>query len=893
MRNMQVLKSNRHKAGVFSLMLAACLLLFLPGCQGPLGPREADGTGNVSLTIGTLGAGRAIMPESYEIDSFQSFSVVFTRVGLPALPNVIGVVDIDEGDGTVTATVTNVREGNWNLVVTAYLGANATLPAARYTRAVTVVADVDISINALLRPIRAGYTAGATGTFEWDIVFPAGTESVGVRVYEFDADGDFDYLKTVEFEDLDAETGWDSTVPLPIGDYFVVFELAHPTYGTLEFGKDLHVYWNMVSRFPPEGEAPFAFLSGDFIAELDPNVPVLGRVFSFAEEILGRAAMDDADGTVIVPGLTTNFGTLLHGTRLTAAGNLPLTVLEVGPANARGVSTVSTEGGWGPGIDIPLFGTFNLQEGDVVTIIGEAVTGGTIELNTLPGRGQTNSYSLTAGEGFIRVLTITDTHLTEMYGTAPTQAQALRIGFRNITVVIHEIRIMGERLPATDYFVAGPQPVLVAPGIPTVAPLSAQDGVIYADGFGDGTSATFTVTGSNIFGAGTSVDFGADGVVGGLSAAGLVASGTASISPANGAVTGTLTLTSEGDAVLGTHPLTLTIGRAATVNFEVEVTLYPYAPGVSVAAQVGTMNAGTTESVTFDITGVNLTGPTYNIENAGVLGLPAGITASGTISVTAGAGTGTLTLTSTYTSVAGEFGNLRLQIGGATSDVFTLRVLGEVVIFDMQDLTVAQANTHFAGANNRGVVTAAMVGNDLEVRVTNWTNHTAGAGGINNPAGWGWAPLTILRTGQGQVAGDVLRVTGRIEVPSGVTLPLATTAIGLFPGTTGSNANHLFGTSARFDQDGSNNLGQTFSAVLTLGEVTVSGEAGADALDVNSVNENIQVRWNSWGATAIPATTLNGAVTVTDGVRTGTGIWYDPMGFVIIIESVTLTRTYE
>ncbi|MCL2765316.1 MAG: glycoside hydrolase family 11 protein [Treponema sp.] len=146
---------------------------------------------------------------------------------------------------------------------------------------------------------------------------------------------------------------------------------------------------------------------------------------------------------------------------------------------------------------------------------------------------------------------------------------------------------------------------------------------------------------------------------------------------------------------------------------------------------------------------------------------------------------------------------------------------GSGFIFDMQDLTLPQAQTHFAGLNNRGQLTVTEVAGDLVVTVTNWGDQGGGSsGGYHDSSGWGWAPVTILRSGQAQ-EGDVLKVSGEIVV-SGGSFPINAGQMGLYRGT-------LLGGDARINDNG-NNLPQFFELTHTL--------TGEDA------EANIQIRWN-------------------------------------------------
>jgi len=124
MRNIQMMKGS---IGVSAIVFAAFFLLFLSGCQGPVGP-QADRSGTVSLTIGQLDMNRAIQPDT-SLNDFTSFTAVFRRAAYADVP-------VNFASGATTAQV-ELPQGEWNLTVNAYIG---TAVAATYSRTVNVEA---------------------------------------------------------------------------------------------------------------------------------------------------------------------------------------------------------------------------------------------------------------------------------------------------------------------------------------------------------------------------------------------------------------------------------------------------------------------------------------------------------------------------------------------------------------------------------------------------------------------------------------------------------------------------------------------------------------------------------------------------------------------------------
>jgi len=252
MRSMQALRGSKHKAGIFALMFAACLLLFLPGCRAPFGPQDT-GTGSVSLRIEMLDMSRAIMPTT-GLSDFGQITAVFTRNGHEDVRATVEGV----GSPNVTATVAGLAVGPWTLTVTAYLAGETAgdwLPAAETIENVEIVAGVNTIPPIVLEAIQGvGY-----GTFSWNIVFPDIVDGGSIDVLH--AVG-APYHRRFLLNPL--ESPWVSGgEELLAGNYFVVI--------TLNAGGDvavvlqaLHVYRHMDSHFL------FTFVDDDF----EPYVPV-------------------------------------------------------------------------------------------------------------------------------------------------------------------------------------------------------------------------------------------------------------------------------------------------------------------------------------------------------------------------------------------------------------------------------------------------------------------------------------------------------------------------------------------------------------------------------------------------------------------------------------------
>ena len=252
MRSIQALRGSKHKVGVFALMFAAYMLLFLPGCQAPTGPQDAaTGTGTVLLRIENLDTGRAIAP-TVTLADFVDFSIVFTRGGV----TVHGEWDRDDVTGAVTVEAELATGAPWALAVTAYLpGATPdapNLPAASFAGSVTIVEGETTIAPIALTPIRG---EGLYGTFSWSITFPDGVTSGSVSVRN---PAGTTIVRTVPLPVDPVASPWAYAIPLPASDYFVLFTLNRGADAIATASQDLHVYRNMTSHFS------WVFVDGDF-----------------------------------------------------------------------------------------------------------------------------------------------------------------------------------------------------------------------------------------------------------------------------------------------------------------------------------------------------------------------------------------------------------------------------------------------------------------------------------------------------------------------------------------------------------------------------------------------------------------------------------------------------
>ncbi|MCL2193465.1 MAG: hypothetical protein FWB78_08730 [Treponema sp.] len=348
MKSLQTLKSNGRMAGVFTLMFAAFLLLFLPGCQGPLGQQDESATGTVSLTIGS-GFGRAIMPDfgsdGYTLESFNAFSAVFTR----GTQRIYGVVD-----GTTITAVLSAGGAPWTLTVTAYLDADDDYPAAQAILGGIVVnpgPNNDLG-QIVLRPILEGE---GEGTFSWEIAFPANVVSGAIVITGGDAPITVPLPAT-------PVSPWGDELPLDVGSYFMVVMLRNAEDLVASVAMDLHVFQNMESHFD------FEFVPGNFFVPSEVSGTLADflildgftAIWQDLEIVEGGRIGENADavGPLSVPNWINE-------------PNFPQWVAR----DVDGTPTLSLRVGGGDGnhglrIDTEGF----LEPGDIVVVTGRAIT---------------------------------------------------------------------------------------------------------------------------------------------------------------------------------------------------------------------------------------------------------------------------------------------------------------------------------------------------------------------------------------------------------------------------------------------------------------------------------------------------------------------------------------
>jgi len=238
----QALKRIRRKAGLLALLPAACLLLLLPGCQGPMGPQQDARHGTVALTLGAPNLGRAIMPDA-DLGSFDRFGVAFfqggSQVGLTHYTyDLSDEITRDKPVGSV-----------WTVKATAYFAGEGDGPdyvlAARGENYFTVQTGLN-RISVALSPIRDGE---GDGVFAWAITLANEIGSATMSVFEFcETDEEWAARPMSMPDSVDLKARAIGSETLPSGVYRVRVHLVIGSSETAIYYV-LRVYQNMTSNF--------------------------------------------------------------------------------------------------------------------------------------------------------------------------------------------------------------------------------------------------------------------------------------------------------------------------------------------------------------------------------------------------------------------------------------------------------------------------------------------------------------------------------------------------------------------------------------------------------------------------------------------------------------------
>lgn len=233
------MRRNKMKTikNTFRLFLAVCCLLFA-SCDDKFNlPGDSDitipeGMGYVRLTVKTQNE-RSIVPGAV-IGDFLSYKLEFTN-----LDNSDHNINILRTKASLSDPVL-LEPGNYDLLITAYMGASQTNPAASGNASLTILLGSGLNETVTLLP----FTNTGSGTFRWNITIPAalGVNSANMTITPLSANG------TAE-QTVNISTTPTGTRTLNSSYYSVIFTFTKTNNETVIWRDILHIYQNMESRF--------------------------------------------------------------------------------------------------------------------------------------------------------------------------------------------------------------------------------------------------------------------------------------------------------------------------------------------------------------------------------------------------------------------------------------------------------------------------------------------------------------------------------------------------------------------------------------------------------------------------------------------------------------------
>jgi len=254
------------------LILVLFSLIYFSACQAPgnsLSPQTQDGTGYVKIIIGGVN-NRTILPKN-DLSHFKAFTFYFFEPGK---------IDPDDTDSAIvtvsrdyngsssstsftipvdppsTSLIPGAPDPAYDLLVKAWAGPGK-LAALGRCEQITIVGGVikEYTVNLEALPITT--TGSETGSFRWQITFPAGLSSAKMTIAPADPTvtvtipGD----NPVIFSSLSATSSFTRTGSisgLSAGYYTVTFELERDERQKITYREILHIYQNLESFFPYE-----------------------------------------------------------------------------------------------------------------------------------------------------------------------------------------------------------------------------------------------------------------------------------------------------------------------------------------------------------------------------------------------------------------------------------------------------------------------------------------------------------------------------------------------------------------------------------------------------------------------------------------------------------------
>ncbi|MCL2066033.1 MAG: hypothetical protein FWG99_01030 [Treponema sp.] len=230
---------------LYIFVLALIGILFLTGCPNVFEPDFTDvkkplsGEGSFNLIVDGMYAGRTILPATVQ-SYFALYLLVFSADGMEDIA-------VDRANNNLSNAIT-LPAGTWNLTVTAYMDSEKTKPAAQGSLTGIVISSGSNVSRSL--ELKAIIEAGASGTFRWNIGYPADVVSAYMSISPLDTESGTPeqllyFIGGVPLVDRNNSA---SPLILNTGFYRVMFNLSNRKHDT-GMEEYLHIYKNMESRF--------------------------------------------------------------------------------------------------------------------------------------------------------------------------------------------------------------------------------------------------------------------------------------------------------------------------------------------------------------------------------------------------------------------------------------------------------------------------------------------------------------------------------------------------------------------------------------------------------------------------------------------------------------------
>jgi hypothetical protein len=262
-----ILKNRHIKTGraILVLLTILCSLLFIVSCPNPFIPSSDSNNGFGSSGGGGVGsprmgtfrlqiadsqnqiAGSQMRISTSQIHSGRTIVPDFSPANLNYYRLQFGSLPAKDLQHNQLNSI-QVPVGNYSLTVHAYTSAeNRTnnRPAASGTTSVNITTGSSNSASVTLTPL--GMTSG-TGTFTWDIDFPADFENVRMDIQPVTT-GTTATREFVAGTSPAPKSGENAKVDLAAGQYRITFTLQRPNTQPVVWRETLHVYQNIASHY--------------------------------------------------------------------------------------------------------------------------------------------------------------------------------------------------------------------------------------------------------------------------------------------------------------------------------------------------------------------------------------------------------------------------------------------------------------------------------------------------------------------------------------------------------------------------------------------------------------------------------------------------------------------